>query len=81
MYIFLSFVSYIAKIKGMKKATHHTRSLPLPLRPPDAPPALGAGGMPVPCEVAVELGATVVLKVLRNEVLVTTALDATEVDA
>jgi hypothetical protein len=50
--------------KGTKKATHHTLSLFLPLRTPDAPAALGAGGAPVPyCEMAVEVGVVEVLSV------------------
>jgi hypothetical protein len=43
-------------ISGAKNATHQTRSLPFALRTP-APPALGAGGMLVPCG---ELGVAVV---------------------
>jgi hypothetical protein len=41
---------------GAKNATHQTRSLPFGLRTL-APPALGAGGMPVPCD---ELGVAVI---------------------
>lgn len=67
----------------MKKATHHTLSLPRPLSPFEAPPAaLGAGGIPVvlgePASVLV-LGAAVELGVLllRTELLLSmVTLDA-----
>lgn len=60
--------------------THQTLSLLLPLSPLEAPPALGAGGMPVPCAFAVELGTAVVPSVLRTEVSTMTTLDASEAD-
>jgi hypothetical protein len=50
--------------KGTKKVTHHTLSLFLPLKTPEAPDAGGAGGTPVPyCEMVVEVGFAVVLSV------------------
>ena len=49
--------------KGTQKATHHTLSLPLCLKTPEAPAALGAGGMPVFCELGVEVGVPVLLSV------------------
>lgn len=39
------------------KESHHTFSFPLALNPLDAPPALGASGIPVPCALGVELDA------------------------
>jgi hypothetical protein len=54
--------------RGTKNATHHTLSLFLMLRLPPALPALGAGGMPEPCDVAAELRAAVVLSVECAEV-------------
>jgi hypothetical protein len=49
--------------KGTKKATHHTFSLFLLLKRPEAPAALGAGGIPVYWEINVEVGVAVVLSV------------------
>jgi hypothetical protein len=54
--------------RGTRNATHHTLSLFLMLRLPLALPALGAGGMPVPGDVAAELRAAVVLSVECTEV-------------
>ena len=65
----------------MKKATHHTLSLLLPPSPPDAPAALGAGGMPVLCAVAEELDVGVAVEDVRAEEPATFALDAFGVDA
>jgi hypothetical protein len=53
---------------GTKKATHHTLSLDLTLKPPAAPAALGAGGMLVPCAFADALRVAVVLSVERVDV-------------
>lgn len=51
------------KRKGTKKATHHTLSLFPPIMPPEAPAALGAGGIPVFCESPVEMAVEDVLRV------------------
>lgn len=64
----------------MRKATHQTLSLLLPLSPLETPPALGAGGMSVPCRFAVELSTAAVLSVFCKEVLTTTTLDASKDD-
>ncbi|RMZ74240.1 hypothetical protein GMOD_00003248 [Pyrenophora seminiperda CCB06] len=42
-------------MKGTKKTTHHTVSFTFPLSPPEDPAALGAGGIPLYCDMNVEL--------------------------
>lgn len=69
--------SHTNTTSGTRNATHHTLSFALAVSPL-ALPALGAGGMPVPCGFADELGAAVVLSVERAEVLATFALEAAE---
>jgi len=44
----------------MKKTTHHTVSFAFPLSPPEDPAALGAGGMPLYCDMNVEVDTVVV---------------------
>lgn len=48
-------------MSGTRNATHHTRSFPLVLRLPLEPPALGAGGILVPCELTDGVADTVVV--------------------
>ena len=60
----------------MKKTTHHTVSFAFPLSPPEAPAALGAGGMPLYCDMNVEVD-TVVVPILEPA---TFALEGSGVD-